>query len=205
MHPRVLDANAWELISDLVAADITKNWTLCGGTGLALQFGHRTSFDLDFFRYESFEPEQLLGRMAGIGQVEILTRAERTLHAHIRGMRISFLGLESPLLFESIAYRGLQLGDPRDIATLKFVAIGGRGSRKDFVDLYFYLRQSPGLEHLFELLEQRDSRIDWNRYHLMKSLTYFADAEEEPMPNMLKPVEWEEIREFFNKVATEAF
>ena len=131
----------------------------------------------------------------------ILDRAVETLHVRVGGTRLSFMGLEAPLLHRGILYRGLTVGDTRDIASLKLVAIGGRGSRKDFVDLYFYLQQTPGLDQLFEHLERRDPGIDWNRFHLLKSLTWFEDAEQEPMPKMLKKVTWEEVKRFFETTA----
>ncbi len=33
--------------------------------------------------------------------------------------------------------------------------------------------------------------------HIMKSLTYFEDAEAEDMPHMLAPVNWERVKRFF--------
>ena len=79
---------------------------------------------------------------------------------------------------------------------MKIVAIGGRGSRKDFVDLYFYLKSSGSLGSIMTLLKQRFTSIDYNEYHLLKSLVFFDDAEKEPMPNMIRPVPWEEVKTF---------
>ncbi len=201
MHPKVLSARAWKLVTALSSRKLLEGWTLGGGTGLALQFGHRFSEDLDFFRFRPSELDHLPGRLSDIAPLEILDRDAGTLHVRVGGTRLSFLGLEAPLLYRGLDYRGLTVGDVRDIASLKLVALGGRGSRKDFIDLYFYLRQTPGLDQLFEHLERRDPRIDWNRFHLLKSLTYFEDAELEPMPKMLKKVEWTEVKRFFEAVA----
>ena len=68
---------------------------------------------------------------------------------------------------------------------MKVVAIGGRGSRKDFVDLYFYLRGAGGLDSMFTLLRRRFTEVDYNEYHLLKSLVFFEDAETEPMPMLI--------------------
>jgi hypothetical protein len=201
MHPKVLSAPAWELVADLSSRKLLEDWTLGGGTGLALQFGHRLSADLDFFRFRPSELDHLPGRLSDIAPLEILDRAAGTLHVRVGGIRLSFLGLEVPLLHRGIHYRGFTVGDVRDIAALKLVALGGRGSRKDFIDLYFYLRQTPGLDQLFEHLERRDPGIDWNRFHLLKSLTFFEDAEQEPMPRMLKKVDWTEVKRYFEATA----
>jgi hypothetical protein len=201
MHPKVLSAPAWELVAGLSRRRLLEGWTLCGGTGLALQFGHRRSEDLDFFRHRPADLERLPGLLSEVAPVEILDRSAETLHVRIAGIRLSFLGLEAPLLYRGLEYRGLTVGDTRDIAALKLLALGGRGSRRDFIDLYFYLRQTPGLNQLFEHLEQRDRKIDWNRFHLLKSLTYFEDAQQEPMPKMLKKVDWTEVKRFFEATA----
>jgi hypothetical protein len=103
--------------------------------------------------------------------------------------------MEAPLLFPGTAYRGLSLADPRDIAVMKLVAVGGRGSRKDFVDLHFFLKSGGDFASAFTWLEQRFDSIDYNTYHILKSLTWFEDAECEPMPKMLKPVTWEEVKQ----------
>ena len=197
MHPKVLSDQAWDIVTDLVKRSMLDGWTLCGGTGLALHFGHRISEDLDFFRFNDFEVEDLLSDLTELGQVQVTGREKRTLHVFLNEVRFSFLGLEAPMIYKGIQYRGLTIGDPRDIAILIIIAIGGRGSRKDFIDLYYYLQQAPGLSALFDQLESRDSRIDWNRYHRMKSLTWFEDADKEPMPEMLVDIDWDEVKEFF--------
>jgi hypothetical protein len=112
----------------------------------------------------------------------------------LAGIRVSFLAAQRPMLFSSIPYRGLAIADPRDIAVMKVVAIGGRGSRKDFVDLYFFLRGGGALESIFEMIRRRFRRIDFNEYHLLRSLVFFEDAETEPMPRMLRRVTWSEIK-----------
>jgi hypothetical protein len=110
-------------------------------------------------------------------------------------LRISFRKAERPLVFQGTPYRGLTVADPRDIAVMKVVAIGGRGSRKDFIDLFFYLQTGGTLEGVFRLLEHRFQGLDFNQYHLLKSLVFFQGAEEEPMPRMIRPVEWETVKE----------
>lgn len=197
MHPKVLSREAWSLIRRLVEAETLDGWTLAGGTGLALQLGHRISEDLDFFRPDPFDPELLLADLATAGEVAVQSRSERTLHVVIEGVRLSFLHAQAQLLFPGTAYRGLVLADVRDIAVMKLVAIGGRGSRKDFVDLYVHLKaMSGGLEELFALLRRRFAGIDYNEYHLQKSLVFFDDAESEPMPRMLEELSWESVKEF---------
>jgi predicted nucleotidyltransferase component of viral defense system len=173
---------------------VLDGWILAGGTGLALQLGHRFSEDLDFFCASSFDPNRLASRLSTIGETSVQSRSADTLLAFVDTLRISFLRADPPFLFPGVAYRGLTVADTREIAVMKVIAIGGRGSRKDFIDLFFYLRSGATLAGIFTLLKQRFIRLDHNEYHLLKSLAYFDDAESEPMPRMIRDVEWAEIR-----------
>ena len=108
---------------------------------------------------------------------------------------MSFLRAQAPFLFPGTPYRDLVLADPRDTAVMKVIAIGGRGSRKDFVDLYFFLRAGGTLDAVFELLRRWFPRLDYDEYHLLRSLVYFDDAETEPMPRLIRRASWREIKE----------
>jgi len=194
MTPKVLSPEAWRVVRHLVSAGCVETWTLAGGTGLALQLGHRYSEDLDLFRTEAFETDPLIDRLSEIGPLSIQSRSSDTLHAVLDGLRVSFLGMQAPLIYPGTPYRDLSLADPRDIAVMKLVAIGGRGSRKNFVDLYFFLQAGGSLESTLDLTRRRFQRVDYNEYHLLKSLVYFEDAESEPMPRMLRQVSWSAIK-----------
>ena len=84
---------------------------------------------------------------------------------------------------------------------MKIVAISGRGSRKDFVDLYAIVRTGVSLRECFSWLPRKYGEGRANTYHILKSLTYFEDAEREPLPVMLEPFEWEECKSLFVREA----
>lgn len=195
MHPKVLSGNAWEVVRRLVKDGLTDGWVLAGGTGLALQFGHRYSEDLDLFRPESFDSQLVLEELAKLGRVVVQARSSSTLHAVVDGVRLSFLEAQANFLYAGTLYRGIVIADPADIAVMKLVAIGGRGSRKDFVDLFFLFRNGVALDSIFKMLRRRFRDIDYNEYHLRKALVYFTDAESEPMPKMIRKVPWAEMKE----------
>ena len=194
MHPKVLRADGWTIVRELARADLLRGWALAGGTGLALQLGHRVSDDLEFFLAGPFEALELASVLARIRPVQVQARSAGTLHVTLAGLRVSFLSAQAPLLFPGTAYRGMVVADPRDIAVMKVIAIGGRGSRKDFVDLFFYLGGGGSLEAVFEMIRRRFVGIDFNEYHLLRSLAFFEDAETEPMPRMLRKVTWASVK-----------
>ena len=88
-----------------------------------------------------------------------------------------------------------------DIALMKLTAILSRGSRKDFIDLFTILRSGPILNDYFEMLPEKYGKDKINLYHILKSLTFFKDAEKEPMPKMLEPFNWDECEAFFMREA----
>ena len=78
--------------------------------------------------------------------------------------------------------------------------IGSRGARRDCVDLYV-AAQAYGLREIFEWFTTKYASVPHSRMHLFKALTYFKDAEQEPMPDMLIPLDWPAItRSFLSQV-----
>lgn len=84
---------------------------------------------------------------------------------------------------------------------MKLLAVANRGSRKDFVDLYTVLRDGPTLKDYLDLVPSKYGEGRLSDYQLLASLTYFVDAEAEPMPVMLEPFDWEECKAFFEHEA----
>lgn len=194
MNPRVLPAKAWTVVRALHHAGLLEPWWLAGGTGLALQLGHRVSVDLDFFAEVPFDAAALRAQLAERGRIELQAQAENTLHVRMDGIRLSYLRAEVPFLFPPIEYRQLRVADARDIAVMKLVAIAGRGSRKDFVDVYAYFEAGGDFPGLIQILRQRYAATSFNEVHLLRSLVYFEDAEQEPMPRTLREISWPKVR-----------
>jgi len=174
---------------------------VAGGTGLAFHLGHRISEDLDFFRTDDMDVRRLHDALGNHGAYETLQEADHTLTVLLHETKLSFFRVRDPFLFEGEPYRFFTLADMRDIALMKLVAISGRGSRKDFADLYAILQGEPTLEACFDLLPRKYDSSRLNTYHILKSLTYFDDAESEPTLQMLVPFDWDECKAFFVREA----
>lgn len=183
-----------------------RTFYLAGGTGLALHLGHRRSRDLDFFRPKEFAPQDLLSVLRETGELDVLLEATGTLTVALLGVPTSFFRYDYPLLRPPHQSPwGLPVADPEDIAAMKLAALAGRGSRKDFVDLYFCAGLVAPLERTFERFREKYRGVSADPYHLLRSLTFFDDAEAEPMPDLLVQVTWEEIKAFFKTEAARLF
>jgi len=94
---------------------------------------------------------------------------------------------------------GIELASLKDIAAMKLAAIMDRGTKRDFIDLYFLVKNNISLDEMFVFYDKKFNTLESNLYSLLKSLTYFDDAENSEMPKMLKKASWEEVKNFFKK------
>lgn len=194
MHPEVLAKESFDLVENLVASEVTDDFYLAGGTALALRLGHRISEDLDFFGDAPFSVDELARGLSSLSKLRIDRREAGTMVGSLSGIRISFLSYQYPLVKKVWEWSGLRIADPVDIACMKLIAVGDRGLKRDFVDMYFLLRDILDLDELFAAMETKYAGIDYNKVHFLKGLTFFDDAEADPLPRMLVPFEWEEAK-----------
>lgn len=198
-HPEAIAPEAERTLLELQEQSILRDFYLAGGTGLALQLGHRRSIDLDFFSDKNFDEDALLREVDGLQDVSLVEKDKRTLHASIQGTKVSFLGgYDYPLLFPLCSFQRVSVADARDIACMKITTLMSRGKKRDFIDVCAASRDY-GLKQLIRLFEEKYARTRYNPEHVLKSLTYFEDAEWDPMPEILIPISWEEVKQFFRK------
>jgi len=195
-HSQTISAGMAETLCALRDQSLIGDAYLAGGTALALRFGHRTSADLDFFAPGLFEEDSLLARLQAMPDFSLVAKAPSTIHAVIRGTKVSFLGYPYPALFPIARYLEVPVADSRDIACMKVSAIASRGTKRDFIDL-FVASERFSLASILDWFARKYVRTGYSRPHVLKSLTFFADAEKDPMPHMLIPLTWNEVKGFF--------
>lgn len=202
MHSEVIHANTQRVLEKIKKSAFIKQFYLAGGTALAIQIGHRESIDLDWFSPEKFSIEQLRNGLADLGTFMVENQAEGTLHGVLDGVKITFLRYEYKQLYPFIEFKGIKIADGRDIAAMKLDAVSSRGSKKDFIDIYFLLKKYS-LSELIGFFENKYSHLQFNTLHILKSLCYFDDAEGDPMPVMLQDVQWRDIKANIRKAVNE--
>jgi len=203
--PVVLPGRVLKLWASLSGLPTLGSFYLAGGSGLALHLGHRQSNDLDFFSRRFFRPELLARRLTDIASPEHLSMGEGSVECWIAGFKSQFLYYPYRLLRPLHNTKYGLLADPHDIALMKLVAIGQRGSKRDFVDLACFLRKFPKvpLGELLELLQRKYGSM--NRAHLLRALAYFADAEPDPMPRMRWSLKWDAVKRQLEEAVTNLF
>lgn len=180
---------------------------LAGGTALALQIGHRISVDLDFFTVHPLNEALLSKELSTHADFTEEGTAKQTVWGFIGKTRFSMFYYDYPLLEQTVEFEGLQLAGLSDIAAMKIHAIEGRGTRRDFIDVYF-LAHTFSLQEMIQAYRKKYSISDDRLYATLRALDYFEDAEKETvMPTMLESIEWDEVKYFFQmeskKLATQ--
>lgn len=197
MFEQVLSNDAKKSLAALGKSRLLKDSYLAGGTALALQIGHRISFDFDFFTNKEFNGKIFAPKLKKIIPNFRLERiAEGTVLGNINKTRFSMFFYDYPLLFKKHDFSGIKIADIKDIAVMKIAAISDRGTKRDFIDLYFIINAEKilPLESILRLYDKKFGLLKQNKLHILKSLVYFEDAEDDPMPVMLKAVKWEDIK-----------
>lgn len=203
MHLEVLPPGGDAVLSSLTESGFLDGFYLAGGTALALQLGHRRSVDLDWFTPEPFDPGRLLADLRGLGELTVIQEVPGTLHLVLWDVRVSFFHYPHPLVEPLVETDLCRLAGCVDIGLMKITAISNRGSKKDFYDLYQIALRVMPLQDLFRRLPEKYPRIRYSTYHLLRSLAYFDDADQEPEPMLIEPLAWDEVKEFFRRAQRE--
>lgn len=193
LYLSTVEPTTLELLKRLQQLPILCNTRLVGGTALALQLGHRKSIDLDFFGRINADSQELQEALRTIGTLTILSDS-KNIHIYVlNDVKIDIVNYTYSWLDDVVYNDGIRLASPKDIAAMKITAIEGRGTKKDFVDIFFLLKQYS-LKNILNFYSRKYP--DSSSFMAMKSLAYFEDAEDEPMPYMFVDVSWSEIKRF---------
>lgn len=191
---KTVESHTLELLKKLTKEPFFAETRLVGGTALALQYGHRMSIDLDFFG--NIEDDNIAIReiLNNIGTISVFKETTNIKIYSINGIKVDFVNYSRYAWIDSaIEEDGLRLASPKDIAAMKINAIEGRGTKKDFIDMYFLLQHYT----LEEILAFYANKYPENSlFRALMSLSYFEDAEEQLMPKMFSKIEWREMKQF---------
>lgn len=178
---------------------------LAGGSAIAIRLVHRRSLDLDFFSREPTADLDAVKRSVetAFARVEVRAQTDVALHLLCDGLPIDFVRYpyppfeppeESPL--------GVGVATLTDLGVMKLSAIARRGLRRDFWDLFEILNAGPALRQIGEAYTRRFGVRESDLYHVLRALTYFDDAEKDPVfPRGLSKEKWESVKAFFGREA----
>ena len=193
---KTIHADTFNLLKDISVLKGFDFFALAGGTSLSLQLGHRISIDLDFFTTKEFNVEYLITILKQDFEISDVSSNTNSLSLFIKYnsqlIKVDFLRHNYPLLDKIIIVDSIRLYSVNDIAAMKLNAITNRGAKKDFYDIHELL-QHYSFSELINLYKRKYT--ERNVFTLIKSLSYFDDANIEPEPVSLRTNSWESIKE----------
>lgn len=191
LHTNTVEPGTLGLLTQIMALPQLEGFNLAGGTALALQIGHRKSFDLDFFGNRPFEYGEIEELIAPLGSVKPIQQSKNILILKVNDVKVDFVNYRYPLLGEVNRAEGLRLLSLMDIGAMKLAAITGRGRKRDFTDLFFLMKHFS-LKELVGFYNQKYP--DSNELLVARSLAYFADAEEDEDLTLLQEADWPTVK-----------
>lgn len=195
----VLTEEQKKILPDLIFLK-AQNFYLAGGTALSLQIKHRTSVDFDFYSEKEFNPAGIYEQFQKQNKRKIVLISiteKNTLMLEINDIRISLFKYPYPLVQNLVKSQYCNLASLEDIAAMKMIAVIQRGTKRDFIDLYFLIKKM-GLEKIFGFA--REKYPGFNEYLALQSLTYFKDAEIENNDrniDLFESFNWKDAKKFF--------
>ena len=193
LKPGTVQPATLELLTRLMQVPSLESFALAGGTNLALQFGHRLSVDLDLFTDQSFPEQKLFDELLTVFPTAIKTdEARNTLSLFIEGVKVDLLAHRYPLVSPFTEEKGIRFWSVEDVIAMKLGAVSGRGAKKDFWDLAELLNHFS-LADMLGFFAAKYANSDPG--YVVRSLTYFDDAEPQANPVILNGSTWLQVKQ----------
>lgn len=200
MYDACLTKEAKRLFPRLTAF---RSYHLVGGTALALQIGHRVSYDFDLFTEEPLAPNLFQKIKKAFSSEKIIQsfRSKEQCDVFISGVKTTFRYFPFPIIYPCVKHQGVRLLSVKDIAASKAFAIGQRAAYRDYVDVYFILKENHAtLKEVIALSEKKFNK-DFNGRLFLEQLVYLGDITDMKVDFLRSPVSKQTlIRELKKKV-----
>jgi hypothetical protein len=204
MHKEILNPGQVELLA--FVGQFKREFFLVGGTAIALYIGHRRSIDFDLFKYNPIKPKSIVDKITLSGYQYIVTRrVTEQLNININNVKFTFFQypfkIEANQVFEGL----LRLPALIDLAAMKAYALGKRSKWKDYVDMYFLIKDYFTIEQISVRAEEIFGPL-FSKKLFRVQLSYFDDINySEPVEFLCHEVSENEIKEFLIDKAIDIF
>jgi len=188
LYIETVESGTLSLLKKLMNVSSLQEFSLVGGTALALRFGHRSSIDLDLFCHEKFDHGKIQKELISeFGSDFVFESGHKNIgiFCNIRKIKVDIVYYPHQLIGDFVIEDKIRMYSSADIGAMKIQAILGRGKKKDL--------QNYNLQQL----------IDWHKQKypsqmlaisIPNAITYFAEADESETPVSLKKQTWDQIK-----------
>ncbi len=180
------------------------DYSLVGGTALALQYGHRESIDLDLFTTEKLDYNATIEALKQHFGNRFFYEGNYSnfgIFCYIDNIKVDILRYPHARIAPLIISEDVRMYDSKDISAMKIQAILGRGRKKDFWDIYELLDHYTVKDIISNHKQKYPDQM--LLISIPQALTYFEDAEAGEEPVSLKNQNWENIKTFIKQKVSE--
>lgn len=175
MHDEILNVAQTGLLP--LMAQFRREYYLVGGTAIALYIGHRRSVDFDMFKFAAINHKRNLDRIKNAGLSPVVTRrVEEQMNLLVDDVKITFFQYPFPVVPESKFKDVFRLPSLLTLAAMKAYALGRRSKWKDYVDLYFLLKDHFSLEEICSRADELFGEL-FSEKLFRAQLSYFDDID----------------------------
>lgn len=197
MHLEVIKSEARPVFEKLDHFGL--QFYLAGGTALALQIGHRISVDFDLFSSENLSNNlrDQLEKVYSHSPIKPLAVQSDQITVSINDVQLTFLNYPYPPILPLVEFEPIRLLSIFEIAATKAYSLGRRATFKDYVDLYFIVKNNyHELSKIIDLAEQK-YKTSFNRKLFLEQLVYLKDVDEIEINFLCPSITKKEVEEFF--------
>ncbi len=175
MYKNILNPDQLELLPFI--QQFANDYYLVGGTAIALQIGHRKSIDFDLFRRSTINREQIQKNIKEGGyNLQVIFEDGDQLHGIINNVRLSFYEYPYPIRPEIRLDDGILMPSLLSLGAMKAFALGKRAKWKDYVDLYFIMKQYFSIREIADNTRKIFGE-EFNEKAFRSQLAYFKDID----------------------------
>jgi hypothetical protein len=203
IYKEILREGQLKLLS--LISEFKGDFYLAGGTAIALQIGHRYSIDFDLFSHKAFDNLKIIRTIKKRGHTvnATLEASPEELSLIVDGVKITFLeypfDIKHEISFDDI----ITMPDLLTLSAMKAYSIGRRSKWRDYVDLYFILRDFFTIKDISAKAREIFGG-NFNERLFREQLCYFEDIDLSETIHFVKtPVNDIIIKDFLRRVAVE--
>lgn len=202
MHKEILSDKQLDLLP--LVKQFKREFYLVGGTAIALHIGHRRSIDFDLFKYNGLKPTRIVSKISESNFPYLITRrVTEQINVTLHDVKFTFFEypfkIDAKCKFEDI----IKVPELIDLAAMKAYALGLRSKWKDYVDLYFILKDYCSVEQIAKKANEIYDQL-FSEKLFRAQLAYFDDIDYTEQVDYLVPaVSEEEIKTFLIDKATD--
>jgi len=175
MHREILNKSQLELLP--LVKQFKREFYLVGGTAIALHLGHRRSIDFDLFKPGSLVLNRITTKVSSVGMsYNITRRVKEQLNLTINDVKFTFLEYPYPVEVNCKFEDVIKLPNLLNLASMKAFALGRRSKWKDYVDLYYILKDHLSIKQIVKISEHIYGQL-FSEKLFRAQLCYFDDID----------------------------